>query len=573
MGAGFMALGALVTYIVILGGDNSVGLQGGHDLNYRAIWAMTLASLTATSAGLAYGGFSLKNTTIRSLGVAASVIVGGYVAYCLLTGYAIGEPGLRIVWQLAKGLGAGAVLAIGCVLLFGKQGGNVLLHLGVGLLMVGQFVYGDRQLEQYLSLKEDEATNVFINRDRVELAVISKNDGEQEVVSIPGSRLQAVAGVEGQRITNQSLPFDVRVLQYYRNSELQEANDSKDNPVTDGFGLTRAAVQVAPAGGTDGQINVASAYIEIFKSGTDESLGTHLVTQRASDLAMLFPQQNFENVYDKVSVGDATYDVGLRFQREVKPYWVQLQDVQRINYSGSDTPRDYSSVLRIIEDETGSEFTERVWMNNPMRYRGETFYQSNYTPLPGGKEMTGIQVVQNSGWLIPYVACSMTALGMLMHFSGTLVRFVRKRNREGLGEEDIADPFDEAIAEEERKVIQKKEKRARLGYLAIVASFGLIAVYGLVPWDSVKHRLRPSQRGANFDYYAAGQIPTQFGGRLMPLDAYARIALQTVSNRTKLPLYEEYKESTGIGAAPEEIIERAGGKSKLTALQWLMEVA
>ncbi|MEM6692162.1 MAG: cytochrome c biogenesis protein CcsA, partial [Planctomycetota bacterium] len=100
-----------------------------------------------------------------------------------------------------------------------------------------------------------------------------------------------------------------------------------------------------------------------------------------------------------------------------------------------------------------------------------------------------------------------------------------------------------------------------------------IAVYGLVPWDSVKHRLRPSQRGANFDYYAAGQIPTQFGGRLMPLDAYARIALQTVSNRTKLPLYEEYKESTGIGAAPKEIIERAGGKSKLTALQWLMEVA
>ena len=33
-------------------------------------------------------------------------------------------------------------------MVFGKQGGNVLLHLGVGLLMFGQFVFGDRQLEQ-----------------------------------------------------------------------------------------------------------------------------------------------------------------------------------------------------------------------------------------------------------------------------------------------------------------------------------------------------------------------------------------------------------------------------------------
>ncbi len=44
--------------------------------------------------------------------------------------------------------------------------------------------------------------------------------------------------------------------------------------------------------------------------------------------------------------------------------------------------------------------------------------------------MTGIQVVRNSGWLIPYVACSITALGMLAHFFGTLTRFLKRRERE-----------------------------------------------------------------------------------------------------------------------------------------------
>ena len=44
--------------------------------------------------------------------------------------------------------------------------------------------------------------------------------------------------------------------------------------------------------------------------------------------------------------------------------------------------------------------------------------------------MTGIQVVQNSGWLIPYLACSITALGMLAHFFGTLTRFLKRRERE-----------------------------------------------------------------------------------------------------------------------------------------------
>ena len=188
-------------------------------------------------------------------------------------------------------------------------------------------------------------------------------------------------------------------------------------------------------------------------------------------------------------------------------------------------------------------------MNNPLRYRGETFFQSNYTALPGGKEMTGIQVVRNSGWLIPYVACSITALGMLVHFWGTLTRFLKRRVREN--NRPSTDPFDTPPIQESKRPV-----------ILTVAGFAMLAMYMLVPWSAAMNAMRPTARAEKFDFYEAGKIPVQFGGRVMPLDAYARQTLKAISNKESLPLED----------APGIFAEHAGGK-RLSALQWLMEVA
>src|SRR5690606_8619932 len=108
----------------------------------------------------------------------------------LSTGYRIGDPGLRIVWQLAKGLGAGLILLVGCLLIFRKQGGNVLLHFGVGLLMVGQFMFGDRQTEQRLNLIEGQSANSFVNTYRGEMTSIREVEGQQQFTAIPYQKLR-----------------------------------------------------------------------------------------------------------------------------------------------------------------------------------------------------------------------------------------------------------------------------------------------------------------------------------------------------------------------------------------------
>ena len=545
-GVGFLVAGAAVAAMIIATGHNSDGLQGNPPMPYTTLWAMVLGATALSSFALLVNGIRTTNRLTRITCLVPAAILAGLVAYCLFTGFRIGDPGLRIVWQLTKGLGAGIVLLIGCLLVFDRQGGNVLIHIGVGLLMVGQFVFGDRQLEQRLSLIEGQSANTFVNLDEVELTFIRNDDGTQHVTAIPAGRLQA-AKDGGQTIRDESLPVDVRVLAFYENSSIEDVNDK--NLADTGMGLEIQAVPRTKIGGTDNRINMPAAYVELLDKQSGEPLGRHLVSQIHSDREMLIPGSGAKDLFDTVTVGEEKFDIGLRYHREVKPYWVQLEDVRRVNYSGTDTPRDYSSFVRIIDPQSGEDRKERIWMNNPLRYRGETFFQSNYTALPGGKEMTGIQVVRNSGWLIPYVACSITALGMLVHFWGTLTRFLKRRVRESRRATD--DPFETA-----------KLEKSNIPVFATVAGFALLAVYMLVPWSAVMNSRRASDRAQAFDFYEAGKIPVQFGGRVMPLDAYARQTLKAISNKESLPLDE----------APKVISDRADGK-KLSAMQWLMEVA
>ena len=567
-GIALMVAGGVIATLVVVAGHNSDGLQGTPPISYQQLWAAVLAGLTVLGFGFGYAGWRVANPTIKALAFSMAAAIAAFVLYALTSDFRIGDPGLRIVWQLTKGLGAGVILLLGCLMLFGKQGGNVLLHLGVGLLMVGQFAFGDRQLEQRLSLVEGESSNTLVNLDEVEMTFIKRGDLAEEVIAIPGSRLRRAAQND-ELVTDTALPVDVRVLEFFDNSTLKDPKS--ENLATAGAGLRAQAVETSKSGGTDSAMNLSSAYVELLDKNSGDSIGTHLISQLLSDRKMLMPDGSSDDIYDSIPLGDDTYEIGMKFHREVKPYWVQLEDVRRVNYSGTETPRDYSSFIRIVDPETGEDRRERVWMNNPLRYRGETFYQSNYTALPGGKEMTGIQVVRNSGWLIPYLACSITALGLLAHFFGTLTRFLKRRERET--RKEIAD-----LAE------FNQQPPSRWPVIATVVGFVGFAILMLVPWQAVMNSMRPTNRVTKYDFYEAGKAPTQFGGRIMPLDAYARQTLKAISNKESLPLDKaptriqrrvdrSSKANDDKDQTKAENLSGGSTSKKMSAMQWLMEVA
>jgi cytochrome c biogenesis protein ResB len=123
-----------------------------------------------------------------------------------------------------------------------------------------------------------------------------------------------------------------------------------------------------------------------------------------------------------------TWRLQMRFAREHKPFALTLLDFSHDRYAGTEIPKNFSSRVR-IQAEDGSEDREvLIYMNNPMRYQGLTFYQAGFD---NNDRTTVFQVVRNPSWALPYVACTLMTLGLLIQFSIHLVGFVRRRSTGG----------------------------------------------------------------------------------------------------------------------------------------------
>ena len=547
-------LGGLLTLAVILTGHRSDGLQGRPPVDYDTVWRMVQAGSVLLAAGLGVAAWRAERRLVRGVLGAMAVIVGGLAIATLMGGadWRMNEPGLRIMWQLIQSSVASLVLLAGLVMVFGVRGGNVLIHIAVGLLMLGQFAFGDRQIEERMSLVEGQTTNVAFRSDETELAVIDTSDAaDDRVTAISGRLLAARAG--GAAFTADGVPFDIRVVDYFPNSDVIRVGPVAPNPATTGIGSRFLASARPPEGGASSKANIASAYVQLTEKSSDKDLGTFLVTQFLNDQAQIFMGAPADEC-DTVDVNGTPWRLQLRYRREYKPYDVTLTDVRRIDYSASETPRDYSSYVTFSDRGTKAEQQGRIWMNNPVRYRGETFYQSQYSKVDLGNgregEMTGLQVVENAGWLIPYVACVLAFWGMLVHFGGTFLRFADRHER---GEAVAA-----AVPREtKRPRASAATPRDHTGSWAIpAAALGLVAVCTLP-----LARQRPTPADA-CDWRSVGELPVMHEGRVKPLDSVARTTLQLLGNRTtvKMPAADDATATRVPG----------GPTGTVSAAQWLL---
>jgi ABC-type transport system involved in cytochrome c biogenesis permease subunit len=550
-------IGGLLVLGVILGGHRADGLQGKPPFDYDVVWGMVQVGGAVLAAGLVAAAVTSRTGLARGFAGVMAAAVAGVTLMTLLGGesWRMNEPGLRIMWQLIQSSVASLVLLAGLVMVFGVRGGNVLIHLAVGLLMVGQFVFGDRQIEERITILEGQETNVACRTDEVELAVIDASDpADDRVTAIAGRLLAARAG--GEPVAVDGLPFEVRVVDYFPNSSVVAVGPVAPNPATTGLGTKWLATGRPPEGGASSRTNIASGYVQLVEKGTGRDLGTHLVSQFLNDQGQVFAGAEGD-ACDSVEAGGKDWRLQLRFRREYKPYTVRLDDVRRINYSASDTPRDYSSYVTFADPETGATQQGRIWMNNPVRYRGETFYQSTYSEvdLGGGRsgEMTGLQVVENAGWLVPYVACVLAFWGMLVHFGGTFLRFADRRER-----------ADRTSATAEAKPSRKLRGRVinaaaagvrqepdRWQFLSPLAA--VVCVAGIA-WFAA----RPPTTAEQAAWAAAGELPAMHEGRIKPLDSVARNTLQLLGSRTsvKMPAGDD-----AVAGDPE---------GRVSAAQWLL---
>ena len=533
-GIWLLAMGVLVTWLVVASGNNNDGLQTMSLISYRKLWDVLLFGMLALAAGSFWLGLKtgVEHKVERRMAFGAAAALAGTFAWLFLAGIELwkSDASMRILYQLVKGTIAGLVLLAGCQALFKKRAGIVLLHGGVALLMISEVLVGLKAVETKMLLGEGETGQYLFDTRHPELAIIdTSNPDEDTHTVIPLVKLQTT----GKNVEDEEnlLPFNVESVRVYKNSMVPPAlPPDKDNLGTAGIGLKRQLHEMPASTGVSNEagVDLPGLYVKLTDKKSGADLGTWLTHVFEE------PQQ--------VTVDGKTYELQLRFGREYLPYTVKLIDVEKDDYLGTRKTRNYSSDVIIRDSDKKADQPVRIWMNNPLRYRGLTFYQSGYQrDERSGREFTTLQVVSNQGWMIPYVSCMIVGVGMAYQFVLTLLRFLNRSIR-----------LPSRAVPGAPEVIPSKDSPAQAAAAPGIARWLVPLIITLLAAGYVGSKARPmTSRPSEMDIAAFAKLPLAYEGRVKPFDTLARNSLLILSGK------QEYRDANG---------------KKQPAIRWLLDV-
>ncbi len=279
-----------------------------------------------------------------------------------------------------------------------------IVHGGLIVLVAGEFVTGGFQVDARLAVEEGQtASSIEIPRE-MELAIVDTTDPSyDDVYGIPESALG-----RGGTVAVPGTPLAVRVRRYHRNAQLTAARPGdRATEVTQGVG-TGIAVRPLPPVTADDRMDLSVAIVDVLAEG--RSLGTWLASN-----AVETPQS--------FVAGGRTFTLELRSRRQYLPYTLTLKKFRHDVYAGTNIPKNFSSLVHLSHPATGEDRDVLIYMNQPLRYDGKAFYQASF-----GKNdtLSILQVVENPGWLLPYVSTVLVTLGLLVHFFISLRRGIRR---------------------------------------------------------------------------------------------------------------------------------------------------
>lgn len=255
-----------------------------------------------------------------------------------------------------------------------RKPGLVVSHGGLILLFIGEFVSGGFQVETQMPIEEGSTRSWTEHTRRFELALIDSSSPDKDKVWVVPEELLKRGGT-----VSEGLPFPVTLGFYYPNASLEQVEGKltafEEPPVAADDAFDRPAAEAAALGKT-------------------WLLSSELAPRQFTHEGRL-------------------WKLALRPERHYLPYSLTLKDFKHDKYPGTDIPRNFSSLVRLRHPERNEDRDVLIYMNNPLRYEGKTFFQSSF-----GKNdtLSVLLVVRNPAWQVPYLACLLVTAGLLWHF-------------------------------------------------------------------------------------------------------------------------------------------------------------
>ncbi|MBU0799372.1 MAG: cytochrome c biogenesis protein ResB [Alphaproteobacteria bacterium] len=266
-----------------------------------------------------------------------------------------------------------------------RNAGIILSHFGALLLLAGGLLTAFTAREGTVMIPEAGQQSFMEDYYAKHLTV---TDAEGAVIAdIPHTRLK-------QGLEIPAGPLTLNVAAYCHNCTPEPQTEAMRGTLP--YIGPAAQIKMNPAPrDINEEANHSAVTIAIRGSDTGQD-GIYLMTD-------IMPHQP--------QIGDYTVRFG-RVQTPL-PFTVTLDDIKRELYPGTDMARGYESHVHVQDGEIS--WSAIIRMNEPLRYKGYTLYQSNYVILADDTEATILSAVKNTGWLFPYIASLIIAVGMILH--------------------------------------------------------------------------------------------------------------------------------------------------------------
>lgn len=261
-----------------------------------------------------------------------------------------------------------------------RKSGIIITHLGALILLIGGLITAITAKESYMLIPEGSETPYIYHYTNRNLDVFA---GETRIQSIPYEDIQ-----DGKL----NLPFEAKLTFTCNNCEIVEREQSARSyqSMAQFMQLKDKPEELEPEANLTG--------IEFEISGTEND-GVYIAFDgMPKPLEIIYKDTPYTLIFGKAQA--------------VLPFSIKLIDFVKEEYGGTEMAKAYSSKVMVKDD--GLEWPFLIEMNAPLRYKGYTFFQSSYEQTEQ-IEMTILAVVENKGWLFPYIGTLVIAIGLMLH--------------------------------------------------------------------------------------------------------------------------------------------------------------
>lgn len=296
-----------------------------------------------------------------------------------------------------------------------RRYGVIIVHLGILVLLFGGIVQYAFATDGHMTLYPEEQSQVYESYFLNDI-VISEANAEGQVTEyvIPDEAFSKMGEDDVVTFTHSDLPFDLVLSHYMVNCTPMPASDLTRTPAVDGISLQSLKRE------QNAEQNLTGAYATLkHKDGAAETTGILLGRSIWSGVKPWAAQ-----------AGGKTWVVDLRKRTFPVPFTIRLDKFMMELYPGTEMAKNYES--EVTKMENGVETRVNIRMNEPLRHEGYTFFQASWGP-PGGKPgdrlFSTFAVVKNPADQWPLYACIIISIGLALHFTLKLTRYVRAETR------------------------------------------------------------------------------------------------------------------------------------------------